>query len=247
MLNFAIMLLAIDCGNTQTKAALISNQGDLLWRYVLDAEEGLEDILAVCPSTPEVILGAASGAQPHWEGVQWLDAEASWPFDVMYEDSIGLDRLLAVAGASISHPGKDLLVVTMGTCITFNALHQNQFLGGIIAPGLMMRIQSMSHYTEHLPDLSSKVAHAMEHWEDCTQTQTTQESMLRGAIAGIHDQLKGEIEAWKARLNDPQIIFTGGDGTAFANHLKSGIFAASDLELKGLWAHWNYASNSTTT
>ena len=240
------MLLAIDCGNTLTKAALFGAQGDLSWSHVATPDQPLEAILEACPQVPVFMVGVASGPQPDWPGVTWLNAESVWPFQVQYSDSLGLDRLAAVAGARAQYPGQDLIVVTLGTCITFNALQEDTFLGGIIAPGLMMRLRAMHRDTANLPDLSSQVQQVLSDWESAPATHTTADSMLRGAIEGIMQQLRSEILAWQGQLSMPQIIFTGGDGMAFANHLKSGIFAASDLELKGLWAQWKYASDSTS-
>ena len=49
----------------------------------------------------------------------------------------------------------NLLVVDLGTCITFDVVDsQNRYLGGNISPGLQMRLQALHQFTQALPLVS---------------------------------------------------------------------------------------------
>lgn len=67
-------------------------------------------------------------------------------------ETIGPDRLALVAAAVHFYPGKNNLVIALGSCITYNFVNQyHEFLGGGITPGMDMRFKSMHTNTAKLP------------------------------------------------------------------------------------------------
>jgi type III pantothenate kinase len=67
-------------------------------------------------------------------------------------ETIGADRLALMAAAVHFFPGKNNLIIGLGSCITYNFVNQYaQFLGGGISPGMDMRFKSMHDYTAKLP------------------------------------------------------------------------------------------------
>lgn len=67
-------------------------------------------------------------------------------------ETIGADRLGLVVGAADLFPGKNNLVIGLGTAITYNFINKyNEFLGGGISPGVEMRFKSLQTYTAKLP------------------------------------------------------------------------------------------------
>ena len=68
---------------------------------------------------------------------------------------MGKDRLIAVIGANNIFPKSNVLVIDMGTAITYDILNENnQYLGGAISPGLEMRFKALNHFTDKLPLLN---------------------------------------------------------------------------------------------
>ena len=66
--------------------------------------------------------------------------------------TLGTDRLAAVVGANDCSPGKDILVIDIGTCVTYDLISSSaEYLGGNISPGPTMRLKALHEYTSRLP------------------------------------------------------------------------------------------------
>ena len=72
--------------------------------------------------------------------------------------SLGNDRIALVSSASLSYPGKNVLIIDAGSCITYDFINdKNQYLGGAISPGLNMRYKSLNEFTSKLPLVSLRI------------------------------------------------------------------------------------------
>ena len=128
--------------------------------------------------------------------------------------TLGLDRIAAVVGASMECPGRPVLIVDAGTCVTYDLLTADgTFVGGNIAPGIRLRLLAMHEHTGKLPLVSDS-----------------------GEIPEIG--FSTEIEGYMARLNevypDLFVFLTGGDALKLAAKIKSRIFVNENLVLTGL-------------
>ena len=142
--------------------------------------------------------------------------------------TLGLDRIAAVVGASMECPGRPVLIVDAGTCVTYDLLTADgTFAGGNIAPGIRLRLLAMHEHTGKLPlvDDSGEIP------EIGFSTET---AMRAGATLGV----AYEIEGYMARLNeiypDLFVFLTGGDALKLAAKIKSRIFVNENLVLTGL-------------
>lgn len=232
--------LCLDLGNTLTKYALYRS-GQLLETGVLDRdrlEESLELLLKRSRPARSILCSVVS----HPERVHHLledacetlllDARTPIPFRNDYEhpESLGADRLALAAGARAVFPDSHNLVISLGTCITYNFIsRQGRFLGGAISPGMRMRFQSLHAYTERLPLVEP------EH-EVPRIGYNTRQSILSGVMLGIQGELQAAIRAYRASYGNFNALLTGGDLEFFADPLKNEIFADSLLIFKGLHA-----------
>jgi type III pantothenate kinase len=144
--------------------------------------------------------------------------------------TIGADRLALSAAAVHFYPGKNNLVIALGSCITYNFITQNhQFIGGSISPGMEMRFKSMHDHTALLP-----LVHA--EWKFPVIGYDTKTNLQSGVIAGIGYEIDGFINFYKSKYHNLNIILTGGDATYFAGQLKNEIFTDLNFLFKGLYA-----------
>lgn len=161
-----------------------------------------------------------------------LSDQLPLPFKMEYEtpETLGKDRIAAVAGAMKAFPTSNLLVIDAGSCITYDFLTADyRYLGGAISPGLQMRLKAMHQLTDALPLIQ---------WEGSELPQmigkSTISSMLSGAINGAVGEIKSFITTYQRQYNELKIVLTGGDANLFEIELKNGIFADPNLVLKGL-------------
>jgi len=161
----------------------------------------------------------------------WLSHKMKFPYKINYTtpQTLGLDRLSAVAGARITFPNTNLLVVDMGTCVTFDFIDKNAvYYGGSIAPGFEMRFQALHHFTKKLPQI--------KYHKQLIKLigDSTENSILSGVYNGYKCEILGVISAYEQQYNEVKIVLTGGDFLLFDLEVKNRIFADKFLVLQGL-------------
>lgn len=159
-----------------------------------------------------------------------MNPSLDYPFDNRYSspETLGMDRVCAISGGIKEFPNQALLVITAGTCITYNILTaEGQFLGGSISPGLSMRYRALHSNTGKLP----LVKHVPF---DNLIGMNTEESLWSGVQNGLLAELDGIIDQYKTLYPKIKVIMTGGASIFFENKVKNEIFADPNLIFKGL-------------
>ena len=145
-------------------------------------------------------------------------------------ETIGTDRLALAAAAVYFHPGKNNLVIGLGSCVTYNFINKyNSFVGGSISPGMEMRFKSLNYYTAKLPLVKPD-------WNFPLIGYDTRTNILSGVLIGLAEEIDGIINKYKEKFHNINVLLTGGDVVYFAHHLKSRIFTDANLIFKGLFA-----------
>lgn len=144
--------------------------------------------------------------------------------------TLGADRLANAVAAWQAFPGRPVLVIDPGTCITYDLVEADgSYLGGAISPGLRMRAFAMHHHSARLPLVEPPSSPGL-------LGRDTASSLASGMHHGILGEMHHYVGAM--RMDRPQlaVVLTGGDAPRFAAALKSGIFAHPLLTLNGLHA-----------
>lgn len=213
--------LTIDQGNSVGKLALWDNDKAIEYTAVenlttadVDNFVGHRHLRAalycsVATQAPAIVKELRALAH----NVTLLSAQMPLPLKISYKSpcSLGADRIAAAAGAMAVCPGEQALVVDIGTAVTYDVVTADgTFIGGNIAPGLKMRLDSLNRYTARLPLLN--LPDAVDSSEPMLGTDTPS-AMIRGALHGI----AGAISYYKSRLEHPtKVILTGGDARFIA-------------------------------
>lgn len=161
----------------------------------------------------------------------WLHPKMNFSFQINYKtpQSLGLDRLAAATGAIYDFPKTNLLIIDMGTCITFDFVDEKAtYFGGSIAPGFEMRFKALQHFTQKLPLIKYK------HTKINLVGNSTENSILSGVYNGMKCEIEGMISNYQKQYNNLKIVLTGGDFKLFDLEPKNRIFADEFLVLKGL-------------
>lgn len=162
------------------------------------------------------------------------------PFKILYTtpQTLGLDRIAAMAGAVACHGTKHpILVIDVGTCITYDLIVEQKFIGGNIAPGIKMRLTAMHQYTAALPnvEINSDVDNI---------GNNTISALQAGAFWGTIYEIDSYIQQYTEKYPTIKIIMTGGDATKLTSLLKKhkNIDIQQYLVPKGL----NFLANTTS-
>lgn len=239
------MLLTIDIGNTKIKCAVFE-QNTLLERFVFATEDALKNLKKILKKFENIQFSISSSVgKLDKECLEYINTqskliivshELNFPFKNLYSTpkTLGVDRMVLAAGASILYPNSNCLIIDAGTCVTYDFIDErNNYLGGAISPGIRLRYEVLHNYTAKLPLLEKEeVNHFIGN--------STNESIHSGIINGLTHEIEGFISQYFHKYQHLTIILTGGDADFLAKRLKSTIFANSNFLLESLNLLFNY-------
>lgn len=233
------MNLVIDVGNTLVKMAVF--QGDTLLNKKTflkpDFLKNLGELEKKYSGIRFVLLSSVSKTPGKWiqeleepYKLYLLDQELPQLFQNLYATpkTLGNDRIALISAACKKYPGKNVLAIDAGTCVTYDFKNKKEeYYGGAISPGLQMRYKAMNGFTQNLPLLEPEEQVALI-------GDSTKNSMHAGVIHGITAEIDGMINAYADEFEDLTVILTGGDSQILCKRLKNSIFANSNFLLEGL-------------
>jgi type III pantothenate kinase len=231
------MNLAIDIGNTSVKTAVF--KGTKISEALAHSNFDLKRLKAVAhKGIVNVIVCAVKDYPVEWKkylssnfNFIELDEKTAVPIKNAYlnPSTLGKDRLASAIGSNAIFPGKNVLAINAGTCITYDFVDKNGvYKGGSISPGLEMRFKAMHTFTGRLP-----LIEADTNYKEIVG-RTTEQSIRAGAQQGMLKEVEGIISAYKSKYPDLQIIVSGGSLPWLKKSLKGKINSEPFLTLKGL-------------
>jgi type III pantothenate kinase len=239
------MILAVDVGNTRIKAAVFEDS-TLLESFVflkIELEKSIQNILEKYQNTTHLVVASVSDVEKQAfigfadvVNIHFVSQTDSYPFVNDYEtpQTLGIDRMVLAAGATLQYPNQNRLVIDAGTCVTYDFIDEkDNYLGGAISPGLRLRYEALHNYTAKLPLLTFENP---KHFLG----KSTAESIHSGVVNGLVYEIDGFIEEYKAQYSKFIIILTGGDSEILAKRLKNTIFANSNFLLESLNQTFQY-------
>lgn len=207
--------LAIDIGNTCTKLVAFSDTTPLEELRVDDGEEYmLADFAAkykfdrgiystVVQLAPSIKNAIKSFTFPM---MQLLPGNTPIPLAIRYltPHTLGADRLAAAVGAYCRHPGREIMVIDVGTCITYDFVSDlGEYMGGNISPGPTIRLKALNAFTDALPLIERKGK--TPELGDSTET-----AIRSGVMNGIRREIEGYISDYLLKYPRLLVYLTGG-------------------------------------
>lgn len=251
--------LTIDRGNTALKGALWDDRGALLCVHTSPGHAPLDQMVATlirqAPGgsiatvaysnvvrqlrTDDLAIAASLGAR-----VIDLCAGTPLPFAIAYRTpaTLGADRIAAIAGAIGLAGNAPVLVVDMGTAITYDLAEYtpaggHTYIGGNIAAGNPMRLHALHEHTSALPEVSADMTPAGIWGTD------TSEALLNGAVYGT----VAELKFYRAHAPEGAATVLTGGGAAYLrrnNLIDFEHIYDPHLVLRGLNSIISYNENS---
>ncbi|WP_363235389.1 type III pantothenate kinase [Mesonia sp.] len=184
------------------------------------------------------ILSSVQNHPQEWEKIlqqktKFLQLSSSTPvsFKNNYASpkTLGIDRIALMAAASAKYNSQNVLVIDAGTCITYDFLNEkNEYLGGVISPGLQMRAKAMKEFTAKLPLVE------LSDFESSILGRDTQQCLKIGVVKAAALEIDGFINEYSENFQDLTVILSGGDSQILSKNVKNSIFATSNFLLEGL-------------
>ncbi|MEM6307693.1 MAG: type III pantothenate kinase [Pseudomonadota bacterium] len=247
------MLLAIDCGNTNTVFAIWDGTQFVgHWRCATEHQrtadqyyvwlnsimrlQGVQaDITDVIISStvPRVVFNLRVLADRYFNCRPWVvgKPDCALPVDVRVDagTQVGPDRLVNTV-AGFDKFGGDLIIVDFGTATTFDVVDKDgAYIGGVIAPGVNLSLEALHQAAAALPHVDvSQPAQVIG-----TNTVACMQSGVFWGYIGLVRGITGRIKAERAR--PMRVISTGGLAPLFAQG-DDGLFNdfEDDLTMHGL-------------
>ena len=222
------MNLIIDIGNSFIKVYLYSNGTPKFFKIINNLDELKNSILLYFKEISHVIVSDVKSDKIEnilsmfKEKFIFLVKECKFPFKSRYKtmNSLGDDRIALVNSAFKKFPNENVLIIDLGTCITYDFLvEKGEYLGGLISPGFEIRYKSLNFYTANLP-LIKKIEERENVIGDSTQT-----SIQSGVYFGIINEINSNINFFSKNYKNLKVIITGGNSKVLSKKIKNTIFA----------------------
>ena len=141
-------------------------------------------------------------------------------------NQVGSDRL--ANAISIADNKKNYIILDFGTATTFDVVLKNKYIGGIIAPGVLLSLKTLTSKASLIPSINlSKVSNVIG-----KNTISAVRSGSYWGYAGLIDNIINLII--KQTRKTYKIILTGGLAYLFKNSTKVKTNIDQDLTIKGL-------------
>ena len=139
---------------------------------------------------------------------------------------IGSDRL--ANSLAVINKRKNFIIVDFGTATTFDVVVKDIYLGGVIAPGVHLSLNTLSSKAKLIPKISlSKNSNVIGR-----NTISAVRSGFYWGYAGLIENIIKLIS--KQSKKSYKIIFTGGYSSLFQNSINVKASIKKDLTIQGL-------------
>jgi len=236
------MLLAIDIGNSFTKFGVFENDALRYRRNIptihpQTADEiytsEIQSIHAIIISSvvPELKNAYLELSKKYYQ-LEPIFVDSSFDFNLKINyfptENLGVDRLIA-AFAAVEKYGAACIVCDFGTATTIDVVNsKNEYLGGIIAPGMRTMSEALFLKTAQLPKINIGKPESVI-------GNSTVKAIESGIYFGYVGLVDGIIERMIGELGEtPKVIATGGFANLIAESSEKIQIVEENLMLEGL-------------
>ena len=231
------MNLILDVGNSLLKIALFE-KSELIQKFKFSEnyKRNIEDIISKYKVTHSIISNVGRiddsiiNILKESTNLLLVSNQLKIPFKNLYKskNTLGQDRLALVSAAAFNFPNENVLIVDVGSCITYDFKNNNnEYLGGGISPGISMRFKSLNTFTSNLPLIDFDSIYQLI-------GNNTKNSITSGVVNGTISEINGIIQQYREEFKNIRIILTGGDSNFLLKRIKNTIFADRNFLLIGL-------------
>lgn len=144
---------------------------------------------------------------------------------------VGADRIVNCVSAIVGYgENKPMIVIDFGTATTFNIISENnEFIGGVISPGIKGSLDSLVNGTAKLPRVEIEAPKSIIAKNTVTNMQAGIVFGFAGLVEYIVKRIKKEL-----KRDDVKTIATGGFSNVISKEIECIDVVDKLLTLKGL-------------
>ena len=240
------MYILGDIGNTETKLYLVSKNNKILKKITFISKKvnirslnnlfiknklhlnKIEKILfcSVVPKSFKIIkkfLSKKTKVKCH--EVKNLNLKSLIKIKVDFKQ-VGSDRI--TNSISLMNKKNNYIILDFGTATTFDVLVNNTYIGGIIAPGIKLSLNTLSNKATLIPKIELKKINKVIGKNTISAVRSGFFWGYAGLIDNIIDLIKKETR------KSFKVILTGGFSDLFKNSIKTKVIQNKDITIKGL-------------
>jgi type III pantothenate kinase len=240
------MYILGDIGNTETKLYLVSKNNKILKKVTFISKKvnirslnylfiknklhlnKIEKILfcSVVPKSFKIIkkfLSKKTKVKCH--EVKNLNLKSLIKIKVDFKQ-VGSDRI--TNSISLMNKKNNYIILDFGTATTFDVLVNNTYIGGIIAPGVKLSLNTLSNKATLIPKIELKKINKVIGKNTISAVRSGFFWGYAGLIDNIIDLIKKETR------KSFKVILTGGFSDLFKNSIKTKVIQNKDITIKGL-------------
>lgn len=166
--------------------------------------------------------------------IQAMAAQCGVTNHYLTPERLGSDRWAGMIGARAAYPSEALLIATLGTATTLDAMNADgHFVGGLIAPGWSLMMRALGEHTAQLPVLSLEDALSKTH--PTPFAQATPDAIAQGCKLAQVGLITQAWQQWQHTLGTPvRCVLAGGAATEIGPGLAIPHTRNDHLVLDGL-------------
>lgn len=239
------MYLIIDIGNTEIKTCLVNSKFKIIKKVIFKTQKIKNSILkknlkfikkknlkikesiisSVVPSAFSIIKSFLVKEKIKFKELKKYEISKVLKISANLKQ-VGSDRL--ANAISVKDQKNNFIIIDFGTATTFDIVLKNRYLGGVIAPGVKLSLNTLISNASLIPEISlSKIYNVIG-----KNTKTAVRSGFYWGYIGLIEKIVYLIKNQTKKKF--KIIMTGGYSHLFKKSLKFRNKIDKDLTIKGL-------------
>ena len=240
------MYILGDIGNSETKVFLVSSKNrvikninfpskkvnnkilNLKFNSLTKNYKNIEKVLfcSVVPQSFNIIKRFLSKkVKKRCHEVKELNLKSLINIKVNYKQ-VGSDRL--TNAISLLNNKDNFIILDFGTATTFDIITQKTYIGGIIAPGIKISLNTLSDKATLIPKINLKQINKVIGLDTISAVR----SGFFWGYAGLIDNIVNLIK--KETGKSFKLVITGGFSNLFKNSIKTKLIQNKEITIKGL-------------
>ena len=235
-----------DIGNSETKLFLVNSKNKIIkninfpskkinneilnfkFKYLIKDYKKIEKVLfcSVVPKSFNLIKKFLSKkTKKKCNEVKELKLKSLIDINVNYKQ-VGSDRL--TNAISLINNKENFIILDFGTATTFDVIVKKSYIGGVIAPGIKISLNTLSDKATLIPKINLKQIKKIIGIDTISAVR----SGFFWGYAGLIDNIVYLIK--KETRKTFKVILTGGFSGLFKNSIKTKVSQNQDITIKGL-------------